>query len=311
MPKINIIANNNGVGLTRDISIIANVLKDYSVDILPIYDNNILNKGADKLKADLNIFLELFNPNFFSLAPKNVVIPNPDWLPIQLVHFFQRIDLFLTKTKHASAIFDRYKSKNKFIGFTSYDRFLPNVSKDKNQCLHLAGKSIQKSTDLVIGMWEKHPELPLLIVIQDRSKKKIRKETKNIKYIYDRLSDEDLKVYQNSSEIHVCPSETEGFGHYIMEGLNCKGIVVTTDAPPMNELVTSERGVLCPHSRTGIMRLAVSYFVTENSLFESVKKALSLSDDDKTIIGNNARRFYEENDKAFKDNLSVTIKEIL
>jgi multisubunit Na+/H+ antiporter MnhB subunit len=44
-------------------------------------------------------------------------------------------------------------------------------------------------------------------------------------------------------------SEREGFGHYINEARAVGAFVISTDHPPMNELVTPERGALVKPTR--------------------------------------------------------------
>jgi hypothetical protein len=47
-----------------------------------------------------------------------------------------------------------------------------------------------------------------------------------------------LHVLQVQTPIHVCASEREGFGHYINEGRAAGAFIISTDHPPMSELVT-------------------------------------------------------------------------
>lgn len=47
-----------------------------------------------------------------------------------------------------------------------------------------------------------------------------------------------VTAVQAEHPIHVCASEREGFGHYINEARAAGALVVSTDHPPMNELIT-------------------------------------------------------------------------
>lgn len=57
---------------------------------------------------------------------------------------------------------------------------------------------------------------------------------------------------QASSGVQICVSEREGFGHYMNEARAAGALVVSTDHPPMNELVRDGvSGLLVKPSRTG------------------------------------------------------------
>lgn len=59
-----------------------------------------------------------------------------------------------------------------------------------------------------------------------------------------------LAELQLSHGVHICPSEREGFGHYINEARAASALVITTNHPPMNELITAATGVLIPAQHT-------------------------------------------------------------
>jgi hypothetical protein len=55
---------------------------------------------------------------------------------------------------------------------------------------------------------------------------------------------------QLESGVHLCVSEREGFGHYLNEARGAAAVVITTEHPPMNELVRPGVGVLVPPDTT-------------------------------------------------------------
>ena len=300
MKTVNILAVQNGVGISRDVAIIKDILvkAGYEVDT-----NHIFRYEPGEKKYDIAIHLERFHPKTFTGAKNNVLIPNqewfePGWLPV--LHGF---DVIFTKTHFATKVFQDLGAKTEYISFTSEDRYMPDLEKCDYHYLHIVGKSIQKQTDIVVQTWEKNPGFPPLTVIHDPKFYKPRTNARNITYIYDRLPEPLLKAYQNVCAVHVCPSETEGFGHYIMEGMSCKSIVITTNAPPMTELVEAGMGHYVEPVSTEPMRLSIKFKISTDTLERAVVEAITLPESVRREIGEKARAKFLANDAFFRNRL--------
>src|SRR5690606_13808773 len=125
---------------------------------------------------------------------------------------------------------------------------------------HLAGKSPSKGTEALVAMWARHPEWPQLTIVQHpRRAKPIG--VPNIRHVVRYVESSELTALQNRHGIHLCPSRVEGFGHYINEASGCAAVVLTTDAPPMNELVGEGRGVLVAYEHSKPHLEGTRYYV--------------------------------------------------
>jgi hypothetical protein len=165
---------------------------------------------------------------------------------------------------------------------------------------------------MVIRTWEKNPTFPPLTIVQDPSKWKRRVCSKNVSHIYDHLDEHVLKTLQNAYGVHVCPSETEGFGHYIMEALSVRSLVITTNAASHERTHHSrDRGVLVDYVRRAPQRLATNYYAAETTLERGVRAVMAMSDDMRERIKENGRQFYESNDAFFRSSLVDTLNRIL
>ena len=307
MKKINIMGLPNGVGISRDMDILSNLLRSagYEVD-----SHHMFRVKPEKFKYDLTIYLERLSPGTFEMGKLNAMIPNQEWFENEWIGILPMFDLIMAKTRFAERIFTKLGAKTDYISFTSEDRYIPDVKKDDYHWLHIAGKSVQKQTETVIQTWAKNPGFPALTIVQDPKFYKARATLKNVNFIIDHYPDPVLKIMQNSFAYHVCPSETEGFGHYIMEALSTKSFVITTNAEPMTELVTPEYGILISPVATKPMRLSTSYLVSPETLENAVVKAMILTDK-RPEFGEKARSFYLRNDAIFKENFLKSVGNLL
>lgn len=307
MKSINILACSNGVGISRDVEIIESILKPQGYDV----DVNHTYKSRLKRHYDLNIHLERFNPATFGMAHKNIMIPNQEWFEKAWLPVRNAFDVYFTKSRFADAIFSSIGCQTEFVGFTSADRYKPDIKKDSNHWIHVAGKSIQKQTDTIIRVWSKNPGFPHLTIVQDPKFWKPRPLLKNVTFMMDRVPFSVLDTMQNCYSVHVCTSSTEGFGHYIMEAMSMKGLVITTDGPPMNELVTEDRGILVKSSSQSSMHMSTKYLIDDRSLEEAVIKTMIMDDGMKSEKVSAARSFFLENDKLFRERFLNAIDKVL
>jgi glycosyltransferase involved in cell wall biosynthesis len=132
----------------------------------------------------------------------------------------------------------------------------------------------------------------------------------NVRYEESYLSAENLRRLQNESEIHVIPSQAEGYGHIIGEGMSCGAVVVTTDAPPMNELVTPERGALVSVESSEPMLLGTKNFVNVLALEQTLAEVFGMSSSEREALGNQARRWFERQHAEFVDRLRSLIADV-
>jgi glycosyltransferase involved in cell wall biosynthesis len=133
--------------------------------------------------------------------------------------------------------------------------------------LHVKGKSGLKHTRELLECWAKRPELPLLHAVGRFAWAEVEAAASapNIKF-YPRVTRDaagpdrqtehvsfgDVRRLQLEMPVHVCTSEREGFGHYINEARAAAAAVLSTDHPPMSELVPPESGgLLVAPARTG------------------------------------------------------------
>lgn len=304
--KINIISNRNGVGLSQDIDILQSELEKLGHQVFFIEDRQF---SPTLPKVDINLFDQPAPDSyalFLHLAEVNYLLPHPEWTYFSSQEL-KNFDLILCKTKEGERIFNSMGAKTMFLGFTSKDCYDEDIKKNYKLPFHLAGASTQKGTDALVKIWADNPQFPLLTIVKHRHKTCFPPMA-NVHLISEYLGNSALRTLQNSCGLHICPSETEGFGHYILEAMSCGAVVITTDAPPMNEFIF-DKCCLVEYNRKAPLNLATNYYVNPSKLEFAIENLLSLSEEKLKEIGKNNRHLYLERDRAFKEKLAILFGE--
>lgn len=312
-PDVRIISRDNGVGLSRDLHLVAAVLHEAgSVVETVAYGGSGLGNRIRELElrarsalrgaVPIQVFIERVYPRCLPAGRRNLLIPNPEWFLPEWRQWLPQFERVLCKTRHAVDIFAALGCATRYIGFTSVDRLDTGVPRER-AFFHLAGRSQAKGTKVLLDAWRHHPEWPRLTVVQSARTAIAASPAGNIEQLTGRMDDAALQRLQNAHLFHVCASEVEGFGHALMEAMSTGAVVITTDGAPMNELVRPDRGLLVRPARTGTLNLAPRYLVDVAGIEAAVEQALALGGERLSAMSAAARQYFVDADARFRDDL--------
>ncbi|MGP9831194.1 glycosyltransferase [Marinobacter sp. NSM] len=273
--------------------------------------NGIAKSISGQSKSDLVIHLE--NPRISQLrrGKRHWLIPNQEWFIESRIPYLQSIDRILCKTQHAAEIFSRCHSDVLHIGFTGGSAISGPCTSDKNYrlALHVAGNSQFKGTTAVLSCWSRHPEWPKLVVVSQHVDSSDYPH-QNIE-IRSNLTDKEMKALWQEAGFAILPSEVEGYGQVLAEALENGCVTITTNAPPMNELIDKSRGYLVEPNNTRTFRLGTRYMISEQSLDTTINTAINETQETLERTSANAEQWYSSNHKAFIENLRVAVSDLV
>ena len=234
-------------------------------------------------RIQITFFLEKIFPEFLLFSDTHILIPNQEWLRPDTVKAITPHSLIWCKTKYALRQLQHLNNNVSYLGFTSRDLNDSSIDPDFDKYLHIAGQSGQKGTVSLMKTWAKHPEWPVLTVIS-RNKDHKSITAPNIIFISSFLSEKRIKELINKHGVHICPSESEGFGHSIVEAMAVGAIVMTTNAPPMNELVSQEDQCLFQYRKKSKRHYGEIFYVDECSIEKKMTSIFLLDHERKKEI---------------------------
>ncbi|MEX0322350.1 MAG: glycosyltransferase [Puniceicoccaceae bacterium] len=324
--RINIVYWRAGAGTDRDVSILESLLKEEGFEVRHIstpLQSGKIRRLCNFMSQFRSLFfpvraqfhLELIYREQFSHSPVNFILPNPEFTDVDVFSKLACEPTVLCKTRHAVKLFESVPIDHKFLGFTAEDCFRDGLKKDFKKFLHVSGKSPHKGTGRIVDAWKKNPHWPTLTIIRSKTdalgedRWKIP-QTDNIELIEDWLDEDEFLRIQNEHGIHLCPSEMEGFGHYIVEAISVGSVTVTTDAPPMSEHVTHEFGFLVKGESVEKHNMSERIMVDPEELEGTINRILAMPESSLAAMGNAARQRYLKANSEFRDNFRNIIKSL-
>lgn len=331
MARINLIAWDNQRGLSHDLRLLQQALEDCGHKVtltdagpkrrdgawearrqrLRMAWHWLLSGGRKATRHDVNLMLEHVRPACLGLARRNVLIPNPEWFSARDRRWLPRFDAVFTKSRIATDTFLREGRPTHYIGFRSVDCHDVDVPRT-TEFLHLAGASRMKGTERLLAVWRRHPEWPLLRVLQSPQTAQPTPSTHanidhRIGYVHDIA---EIRRMQNAHAFHLCLSEAEGWGHYIVEAMSCAAVVITCDAPPMNELVRPDRGLLVHAHEAGKLNASMRYHFDVAALETTIERAIAMHATERELMGARARAWFLGNQQDFAAHLDAALQSL-
>lgn len=264
----------------------------------------LLHRGQ---RADLVIHLENIWISQLAAGRHHWLIPNQEWFIESRGPYLSFTNRILCKTQHAVSIFSALHADTQYLGFTGGEVSAQNGSerKDYGLALHVAGNSQFKGTQRVMACWQRHPEWPELVVVSQHLD---TTPAANIR-VEKNLTNNELNTLWAQAGFAVLPSEVEGYGQVLAEAMAYGCITITTDAPPMNELVGKDRGFLAHVERKLTFRLGTRYLVSEQALEQSIQAAIDQPPATLAHMSRLAIEWYSTNHEQFLSRLESQLKD--
>uniref|UniRef100_M4C2D9 Glycosyl transferase family 1 domain-containing protein n=1 Tax=Hyaloperonospora arabidopsidis (strain Emoy2) TaxID=559515 RepID=M4C2D9_HYAAE len=270
------------------------------------------------------------------------LMPNIEMYELRAAHYWT-VDVVLCKTaicaryvrmwyqqegnpRHTKVLYTRHTTSD--IASLARTRLGEDSIKPRNwsdvHFVHVIGGSAYKGTSAVLDCWISRPDFPPLDVYMDerfynkRLKAEYKSKTRDSQVVTihrGRSPTNEFGKLIAESAFFMCPSKMEGYGHYINQARASGGLIVSTDLPPMNELLTPASGVLITVKRQAHPRQMLGgLFVGEHGLKEvegfvgavqgsgvcqAVETVLAMTPAEREMMGARAKRQYFVDMKFF------------
>lgn len=307
---IRIIKPLQSIGYDVDCNIYKKFIEEhYPGNTVVISDSSIrLNK-----KDDVHIYISNAQRQLTQMAKIKIIMINHELFlhhPSEL-EMIKHIDFVLCRThigyEVAAETKKKYGLKYEII-YTKFTSMFPTIEIKKihNMILHSAGEHYWKQTDAVIKAWKNNSTLPMIIITcsgqcYNNIKEIIKNDVPANMRLYDNLIEKErFTRLKNGCGIHLCPSIVEGYGHYINEARKVRSLIVTSNYPPMNELVSNDTGILVDCTEYGKKRNgAVLCFIDQMGIKDGIIRAINTDYKTRENMIENGYIRYENDTKYF------------
>ncbi|KDO21365.1 hypothetical protein SPRG_13678 [Saprolegnia parasitica CBS 223.65] len=270
----------------------------------------------------------------FPSTKKLVLMPNVEMGELTPTHY-HRVDIVLAKSRDAfNRIWAWYNQNNNnprgtkvlYTQHTTSDAtvLMRNATKHMGpkdfgqlRVVHANGKSPFKNAGRILNCWKAHPEFP---VLHQYSSDDWSNGTYNDLWHGSPLPNVDFHFGQyvssmafakilHDATVIVCPSAMEGFGHYINQARAAGALVVTTDAPPMDEFVDDDSGVLIhgitPWPDKATMGQNIVFEVPIRAICEAIEDVVAMDPRERARRAANGVRRYFKQLQYFKQSMQT------
>jgi len=120
---------------------------------------------------------------------------------------------------------------------------------------------------------------------------------KNTTHLLGTIPQEELPAYYSWAKVFILSSKTEGLGNVLIEALACETPVITSNIPPMNNIITNKfNGLTVNHTDPNDIAQKTIELLTDNHLYSITKSNArkSVQDYSKIKRAKEEAKIYEE-----------------
>lgn len=218
-----------GAGLEQEARLLKALLESHDIKVSLLHYTDMVTHVDP---VDVMFSFEVVMPRSLGLAERNYLFPNSEWWPPQNDQYLPRFHKILCKTQDCFEIWSRKVGMDRcaYTSFEARDLYDPFFAREE-KFLHIAGKSEYKGTAAVLECWTKNEGLLPLTIVSSNPKFRWTGVSKSPIEWHERANDLAIKLMMNTHKYHILPSEYEGFGHALHEGIGCDAHVITTGGP--------------------------------------------------------------------------------
>jgi len=270
----------------------------------------------DLVRSSVVIFFEhLFILNVPAL--KVLFYVNPEWLSqgeVELIRAGSLVDIILVKSRDALGRFSSYfpAVETVYTGFRSSVQFDMAIKPNYNLCLHVRGYASQKGSDQVIRAYTDNTasRLPVCLMTMRCFDAAVPNFaawiTPRLRLFFYDINHHILETLSRKRGIHLCPSTSEGFGHYIFESMAHSALIIASNIPPINELLSSESAILLDFPTVNY-DLHQSAVPDSHMIVEALEHVSSMSLDERARYGTSARNRAKVLSEEFESTFALFI----
>ena len=292
-------------------------LLDVSIRVLAFFRSCVI-----PLRPLLTIQLQSPIMRYFGVAHQTWLIPNQEWFREARLIYLPYFDVIMCKTEVACNVFSPFHNGVRYTGFSGEYVFqsLAEANTQNNILsapdhtpppffVHVAGKNRRKGSRVLVDAWRLFPGWPKLVIIAD-SPDRLLPLPDNVE-VRTKATDSEIKYLQEHALAVLAPSEVEGFGHTLLEAMSRGALGLTSDAPPMNEIVTASRGMLVKAKWARKIKLGDGYDASQEDLISVIESILSMSEGERSHLVAVAQQWVCENHNLFERRLKALVSDQL
>lgn len=300
--RCRVVCADNGAGLSRDRSILSEVLSEWEVEFCSPFD-------VPESWVPVQFFDEVVVPDALDRAAWNVLLPHPElWEPAWTSLLRRAGVVVWAKTRRTAEVFRGLGAQVVFSGWTSLDRLDSSVRREAS-FYHLGGSSLRKGTHDLIRYWK--PSWPPIKVRVGPDVPLGAARNPNVHVERGVLSDADLRLEQNRHLFHVFPSRQEGYGHSVWEALSCGALVLGTDAPFLADAISGAGVPVSAEERSLDGQIVPDYVVSAAGMGKALSFVKESSEGSLLSLRSAARSRWEEADFTFRGGFSSRLEGLL